>query len=92
MDHAATDGYETARYYPREKLAESRQLRTIRAIAVSAPDWIEGTKSENALNSADPASLFNACRYAADLAQRKIGAWSDSNWSAPTSLLRNVSY
>lgn len=88
MDHAANDGYETVTYYPREKLTESRQLRTIRAIAVSAPDWIEGTKSENALNSADPASLFNACRYAADLAQRKIGAWSDSNWSAPTSLLR----
>jgi B12-binding domain/radical SAM domain protein len=74
--------------YPKKTLVGSRRLRAIRAVAVSAPDWIGGTKSERALNSTDPASLFNACRYAADLAQRKIGAWSDSNWSAPTSSVR----
>lgn len=88
MDQAATHGHATVTSYPGEELAKHRQLHAIRAIAVSAPDWIEGTKSEIALNSTDPASLFNACRYAADLAQRKVGAWSDSNWSAPTSFVR----
>lgn len=53
----------------------------IRVVAVSAPDRISGDKSDSALNSTDPASLFNACRHAASLAQRKIGAWAHSNWS-----------
>ena len=34
-----------------------------------------------ALSSSDPASLFNACRYAAWLAVHGIGAWGDSNWA-----------
>lgn len=60
----------------------------IRALAVSAPDWISGTKSEHALNSTDPASLFNACRYAANLAQKKKGSWADSNWAVSRKEIR----
>lgn len=32
----------------------------LRAIAVSAPDWLKGAKDSRALNSQDPASLFNS--------------------------------
>ncbi|WP_225412446.1 B12-binding domain/radical SAM domain-containing protein [Stigmatella hybrida] len=53
---------------------------TLRAVAVSAPDWIEGSKNPRALNSRDPASLFNACRHAALKTFDSSSAWSSSNW------------
>ncbi|MFK3815600.1 B12-binding domain/radical SAM domain-containing protein [Pseudomonas sp. NPDC089407] len=65
----------------------SRQA--IRAIAVSAPDCIKGTKSRKALNSPDPVSLFNACRCAANAALRADGAWGKSNWAQTGKELRN---
>lgn len=63
--------------------------QTIRAIAVSAPDCIKGTKSRKALNSPDPVSLFNACRCAANAALRGTGAWGESNWAHTGNKLRN---
>ncbi|HEY0524117.1 MAG TPA: B12-binding domain/radical SAM domain-containing protein [Stellaceae bacterium] len=63
----------------------------LRAVAVAAPDWIAGSKDAAALNSRDPVSLFNACRYAALLAQQPPGsgsAWSASNWAVPRRTLR----
>lgn len=88
MDQIVSQGRATSGFLPEVASAESHPLQTIRAIAVSAPDWIRGAKSADALNSTDPASLFNACRYAADLARRKIGAWAHSNWAAPSSTVR----
>jgi len=63
--------------------------QTIRAIAVSAPDYIKRTKSRKALNSPDPVSLFNACRCAANAALRGDGAWGESNWAQTGKKLRN---
>lgn len=54
---------------------------TLRAMAVSAPQFVEGTAGEKALSSADPASLFNACRYAAWLATQGDPVWANSNWA-----------
>ncbi|OJH42099.1 B12-binding domain/radical SAM domain-containing protein [Cystobacter ferrugineus] len=54
---------------------------SLRVIAVSAPDWIKGAKDSRALNSRDPASLFNACRYAAHRTFDPSSAWSSSNWA-----------
>jgi B12-binding domain/radical SAM domain protein len=61
----------------------------IRAVAVSAPDWPEGRKNAQALNSLDPVSLFNACRYAAARAQDRTGMWSKSNWAVDRRALRD---
>lgn len=54
---------------------------TIRAVAVSAPDWVAGVKDQRALNSRDAASLYNACRVAAAEAAAGIGPWGLSNWA-----------
>lgn len=69
---------------------EHQQPARIRAVAVSAPDWISGAKAAGTLNSSDPASLFNACRYAANLAQKKIGPWAASNWAISGPMLRKL--
>lgn len=53
---------------------------SLRVVAVAAPDWIEGAKDSRALNSRDPVSLFNACRYAAQQTLDPSSAWSRSNW------------
>lgn len=74
--------------YPAPRPAQPQPIVPLRAIAVSAPDWISGSKHQSALNSADPASLFNACRHAAGLAQRQIGSWAFSNWAVPRAQLR----
>ncbi|WP_372089293.1 B12-binding domain/radical SAM domain-containing protein [Tistrella mobilis] len=55
---------------------------TLRAVAVSAPDWVAGAKDDRALNSRDAASLYNACRVAAAEAAAGRGAWGASNWAA----------
>ncbi|GAB3627933.1 hypothetical protein PTE30175_04669 [Pandoraea terrae] len=88
MDLIASHAQAASGIAPEAVPARPLPLHKIRAIAVSAPDWISGVKSENALNSTDPASLFNACRYAADLARRKVGAWGHSNWATPNSAVR----
>lgn len=59
----------------------SHTKRTIRAVAVSAPECITGSKARKALNSPDPVSLFNACRCAANSALQGYGAWGESNWA-----------
>lgn len=53
----------------------------LRIVAVSAPDSKEGKVAHNTLSSQDPASLFNACRAAASLAQAGSGAWGRSSWA-----------
>jgi len=52
----------------------------LRVVAISAPDRPTG-KLGRTLTSRDPASLFNACRYAAFLADNGIGPWGESNWT-----------
>ncbi|GAA3960987.1 hypothetical protein GCM10023085_49350 [Actinomadura viridis] len=54
---------------------------TLRVVAVAPPGMPEGGLGEHTLKSVDPASLFNACRVAAERAERGIGAWADSNWA-----------
>lgn len=55
----------------------------LRVVAVAAPELPERALGTGVLKSQDPASLFNACRYAAFLAENKIGPWGESNWSLP---------
>jgi len=57
-------------------------------LAISAPAMPKGKIGETVLKSADPASLFNACRYAAYLADNGIGAWGNSNWNVPRKIRR----
>jgi hypothetical protein len=54
---------------------------SLRVIACSAPQFVEGRAGEMALSSADPASLFNACRLAALAAAVGTGARGNSNWN-----------
>lgn len=53
----------------------------LRVLAISAPEKELMHSNSNALSSADPVSLQNACRYAALLANEKQGAWGNSNWA-----------
>ncbi|MEZ5784522.1 MAG: hypothetical protein R3D70_23680 [Rhizobiaceae bacterium] len=62
--------------------AETRSA--LRVVAVAPPDWVQGKKDGRALNSSDPASLFNACRVAALRALSRTGAWANSNWAGET--------
>lgn len=62
--------------------AETRSA--LRVVAVAPPDWVQGKKDGRALNSSDPASLFNACRVAASRALSRTGAWANSNWAGET--------
>ncbi len=55
-------------------------MKPLRVVAISAPELPEGGIGK-ILNSEDPASLFNACRCAAQLAELQVGAWGDSNWT-----------
>lgn len=52
----------------------------LRVMAVSAPGKLRGLHGKHALDSKDPASLYNACRYAGSLATDGIGSWGESNW------------
>lgn len=56
---------------------------SLKVIAVSAPYLPEKGLVNYSLKSEDPASLFNACRYAAFLAENGIGSWGGSNWAVP---------
>jgi len=63
---------------------------SIRIMAVAAPELSESNIGTRVLSSEDPASLFNACRYAAFLAENDIGAWGDSNWATSRKLRRET--
>jgi B12-binding domain/radical SAM domain protein len=53
----------------------------LRAVAVAAPELPEGGLGLRTLKSSDPASLYNACRVAAQWADQGIGPWGESRWS-----------
>jgi B12-binding domain/radical SAM domain protein len=53
----------------------------LRVLALAPPQFAVGDAGSLALNSADPASLYNACRLAALEADQRIGVWGDSNWA-----------
>lgn len=55
----------------------------LRVLAISAPQFAQGQAGSMALTSAEPASLENACRYAASLASDGHSVWADSNWNSP---------
>lgn len=63
-------------------------MSNLRVVAVAAPDSIRGGKGASALNSRDPASLYNACRLAAARTLCESSAWSTSNWVGPRSVRR----
>lgn len=67
-----------------KKAPDSVIRPALRVVAVAPPDWIQGKKDKRALNSSDPASLFNACRVAASRASSGTGAWANSNWTGET--------
>ena len=54
---------------------------SLRVVAVSAPEKLRGSLGQFVLKSDDPASLYNACRYAGQLAMQNYGQWGESNWS-----------
>lgn len=53
----------------------------IRVIGIAAPELPEGKIGKGVLSGEDPVSLFNACRYAAFLAENDVGFWAESNWA-----------
>lgn len=55
--------------------------RCLRAVAIAPPDRFEGREGSLTIGSRDPASLFNACRLAAQAAEYGVGAWGASNWA-----------
>ncbi|MFJ2813652.1 B12-binding domain/radical SAM domain-containing protein [Streptomyces sp. NPDC087294] len=63
---------------------------SLRVIAVAPPGLPEGGLGRHTLKSADPASLFNACRVAAQRADEGVGAWGRSNWAVPRQQRRDL--
>ncbi len=53
----------------------------LRVLAVAPPQYLAEPGASLALQSEDPASLFNACRYAAQQAEAGHGAWGESHWA-----------
>jgi len=55
----------------------------LKVIATTAPHWIAKKNIDRSisLNSRDPYSLYNAIRYAADMANNKVAVWGESNWN-----------
>ena len=53
----------------------------LRALAISAPQFQRPVDAGRGLGSSDPASLYNACRVAAQRADEGMGAWAASNWA-----------
>jgi B12-binding domain/radical SAM domain protein len=60
----------------------------LRALAISAPDYVSGTKGTRALSSSDPASLQNACRFAATSARSRHSHWGAGDWNVAQPELR----
>lgn len=54
---------------------------SLKVVAISAPEFPFGRLNTASLISRDPVGLYNACRYAAFLADNRLGAWGDSNWA-----------
>jgi B12-binding domain/radical SAM domain protein len=54
---------------------------SLRVLALAPPQYPVDPGPSRSLQSEDPASLFNACRWAAHLAEAKQGPWADSNWA-----------
>jgi B12-binding domain/radical SAM domain protein len=54
---------------------------TLRVLALSAPQFQHGAVGSLGISSSDPASMYNACRWAAKLADDSVSAWGDSNWA-----------
>ncbi|MFF4934998.1 B12-binding domain/radical SAM domain-containing protein [Streptomyces griseofuscus] len=62
----------------------------LRVVAVAPPGLPEGRSGRHTLKSADPASLFNACRVAAWRADEGVAAWGESNWAVPRQQRREL--
>ncbi|MFH8442200.1 B12-binding domain/radical SAM domain-containing protein [Streptomyces sp. NPDC018026] len=62
----------------------------LRVVAVAPPGLPEGRSGRHTLKSADPASLFNACRVAARRAEEGVAAWGASNWAVPRQQRREL--
>jgi len=60
----------------------------LRVVAVSAPEWPDGRPNPQVLTSADPVSLFNACRVAAVSSSDVNSPWADSNWAGERKVRR----
>lgn len=54
----------------------------LRVLALAPPQFPVSRGRSRALSSEDPASLFNACRWAAQVASAGLGSWSESNWAS----------
>ncbi len=54
---------------------------SLRVVALAPPQFPVDPGESRALSSEDPASLFNACRLGARLADEGKGAWGESNWA-----------
>lgn len=61
---------------------------SLRVVAVAAPELPTGGLGVGVLSSGDSASLYNACRYAALLAENGVGLWAESNWANSRTLRR----
>ena len=64
----------------------------LRVLAVSAPQFPAGRIGDKALSSADPVSLYNACRLAAEAAAHNIGPWGDSNFAGNRATRRAATF
>lgn len=53
----------------------------LRIAAVAAPEFQSGASGDLRLNSSDPASLYNACRWLAKLSEQSGTCFADSNWA-----------
>jgi B12-binding domain/radical SAM domain protein len=62
-------------------LSHGGPLMSLRVLAFTAPQFVRGEVGDMALTSGDAASLHNACRYAAWLAENGDPVWSESNWN-----------
>ncbi|HEX6190595.1 MAG TPA: B12-binding domain/radical SAM domain-containing protein [Pyrinomonadaceae bacterium] len=61
----------------------------LRVVAVSAPEWPDGSPNPQVLTSTDPVSLFNACRVAAACSEDIGSPWAHSNWAGGRGIRRS---
>ena len=61
---------------------------SLRVVAIAAPELPAGGLGGGVLSREDPTSLYNACRYAALLAENGVGPWAESNWAQPRTFRR----
>lgn len=65
---------------------------SLRVLAVSAPQFPAGGVGARALSSADPVSLYNACRLCAEAAALGQGPWGDSNFVGHRAARREATF